>query len=64
MALRQANSVSSTWTSVMGLTSSSMILLPTREMSKSGVTRESVNITTALDIVRLIKFGLGVRTFI
>lgn len=46
MALRQANSVSSTWTSVIGLTSSSMILLPILLMSRSGDILESDNTTT------------------
>lgn len=35
MALRQANSVSSIWTSFIGFTSSSITLAPTRLMSTS-----------------------------
>lgn len=37
MAFKHANSVSSIWTSVMGLTSSSMIRAPTRVMLRSAV---------------------------
>jgi hypothetical protein len=39
--LRQANSVSSICTSVIGFTSSSMTRVPTRLMSKSGETPDS-----------------------
>lgn len=42
IALRQANSVSSICTSVIGLTNSSMILHPTRLISRSGDIRESM----------------------